>query len=95
MTRAKFESLVDDLVQRTIAPCAAADFGIQAAAQHHFGVDAKDLTPLQAARLAAVLPNPKEWSASNPTSYVKRRTRANISGAETIAVDGRSACFEG
>ena len=70
-------------------------FGIQAAAQHHFGVDAKDLTPLQAARLAAVLPNPKEWSASNPTSYVKRRTRANISGAETIAVDGRSACFEG
>ena len=35
-------------------------FGVQAAAQHHFGVDAKDLTALQAARLAAVLPNPKE-----------------------------------
>jgi monofunctional biosynthetic peptidoglycan transglycosylase len=50
-------------------------FGIQAAAQHHFGVDAKDLTPVQAARLAAVLPNPKEWSASDPTSFVKRRTR--------------------
>jgi monofunctional glycosyltransferase len=70
-------------------------FGIQAAARHHFGVDAKDLTPLQAARLAAVLPNPKEWSASSPSSYVRRRTRANISGAETIAADGRSACFEG
>lgn len=70
-------------------------FGIQAAAQHHFGVDAKDLTALQAARLAAVLPNPKMWSPSEPSSFVRSRTRSIISGAETIAVDGRSACFEG
>ncbi|RYI24160.1 MAG: monofunctional biosynthetic peptidoglycan transglycosylase [Acetobacteraceae bacterium] len=69
-------------------------FGIQAAAQHHFGVDAKDLSALQAARLAAVLPNPKEWSPSKPSSFVKSRTRGIISGAETIAADGRSACFE-
>jgi monofunctional glycosyltransferase len=69
-------------------------FGIQAAAQHHFGVDAKDLTPLQAARLAAVLPDPKGRSASKPSSFVRSRTRSIISGAETIAADGRSACFE-
>lgn len=70
-------------------------FGVQAAAQHHFGVDAKDLTSLQAARLAAVLPDPKGRSASEPSSFVRSRTRAIISGAETIAADGRSACFEG
>ena len=70
-------------------------FGVQAAAQHYFGVDAKDLTPLQAARLAAVLPDPKGRSASKPSTFVKSRTRAIISGAETIAADGRSACFEG
>jgi monofunctional glycosyltransferase len=70
-------------------------FGIQAAAQHHFGVDAKDLSALQAARLAAVLPNPKDRSASDPSSFVRSRTRAIIAGAETIAADGRSACFEG
>jgi monofunctional biosynthetic peptidoglycan transglycosylase len=70
-------------------------FGVQAAAQHHFGVDAKDLTPLQAARLAAVLPDPKGRSASEPSSFVRNRTRSIISGAETIAADGRSACFEG
>jgi monofunctional glycosyltransferase len=70
-------------------------FGVQAAAQHHFGVDAKDLTALQAARLAAVLPDPKGRSASEPTSFVRSRTRSIISGAETIAADGRSACFEG
>lgn len=69
-------------------------FGVQAAAQHHFGVDARDLTPLQAARLAAVLPDPQGRSASEPTSFVRSRTRAIISGAETIAADGRSACFE-
>ncbi len=69
-------------------------FGVQAAAQHHFGVDARDLTALQAARLAAVLPDPKGRSASEPTSFVRSRTRAIISGAETIAADGRSACFE-
>lgn len=70
-------------------------FGVQAAAQHHFGVDAKDLTALQAARLAAVLPDPQGRSASDPSDFVRRRTRAIISGAETIAADGRSACFEG
>jgi monofunctional biosynthetic peptidoglycan transglycosylase len=70
-------------------------FGIQAAAQHHFGVDAKDLSALQAARLAAVLPDPKGRSASEPSSFVRSRTRAIIAGAETIAADGRSACFEG
>lgn len=69
-------------------------FGIQAAAQHHFGVDAKDLTALQAARLAAVLPDPQGRSASKPSDFVRSRTRAIISGAETIAADGRSACFE-
>ena len=70
-------------------------FGIQAAAQHHFGVDARDLTDLQAARLAAVLPNPKEWNPAKPSSFVRSRTRSIISGADTIAADGRSACFEG
>ena len=70
-------------------------FGVQAAAQHYFGVDARNLTALQAARLAAVLPDPKGRSASNPSTFVRSRTRAIISGAETIAVDGRSACFEG
>jgi len=69
-------------------------FGVQAAAQHHFGVDARDLTALQAARLAAVLPDPKGRSASQPSDYVRKRTRGIISGAETIAADGRAGCFQ-
>lgn len=69
-------------------------FGVQAAAQHYFGVDAKDLTATQAARLAAVLPDPKGRSASNPSDFVRKRTRAIMSGAETIAADGRAGCFQ-
>ena len=69
-------------------------FGVQAAAQKNFGVDAKDLSALQAARLAAVLPNPKEYSADNPGSFVRKRTRSIMSGAETIAADGRANCFQ-
>lgn len=69
-------------------------FGVQAAAQHHFGADARALSALQAARLAAVLPDPKGRSASKPSDFVRKRTRAIMSGAETIAADGRSGCFE-
>lgn len=69
-------------------------FGVQAAAQHYFGVDAADLTSRQAALLAAVLPAPQAWSASNPTEYVKRRARRIEDGAATIRKDGRAACFE-
>ena len=70
-------------------------FGVQAAARHYFGVDAADLSPTQAARLAAILPAPKARSASNPSPFVRERTRAIMSGAATIAADGRAACFEG
>ncbi len=69
-------------------------FGVQAAAQHHFNTDARDLTALQAARLAAVLPDPKGRSASDPSNFVRSRSRAIIAGAETIAADGRAVCFQ-
>ena len=68
-------------------------FGVQSAAQHYFNVDARDLTALQSARLAAVLPDPKGRDAADPSSFVRSRTRAIMSGAETIAADGRADCF--
>lgn len=69
-------------------------FGVQAAARHYFGVDAADLTAVQAARLAAILPSPKTRSASNPTNFVRRRAASILDGAATIRADGRAACFE-
>ncbi|SFE48960.1 monofunctional biosynthetic peptidoglycan transglycosylase [Roseivivax sediminis] len=70
-------------------------FGIGAAAEHHFGVAASDLTSRQAALLAAVLPNPKERIASRPSGFVERRAASIRDGAATIDRDGRAACFQG
>ena len=69
-------------------------FGIEAAAQHHFGVSASDLSARQAALLAAVLPNPKERQAVNPSAFIERRARSIADGAATIRADGRASCFQ-
>lgn len=68
-------------------------FGIEAAAKHHFGVPASQLSAAQAARLAVVLPSPKKRSAIRPTAYLKGRARLAQSGAATILADGRADCF--
>lgn len=69
-------------------------FGIGAAAWDHFGVAPADLSPEQAALLAATLPNPKERIASNPSAFMRRRAASIADGAETIRSDGRSDCFK-
>lgn len=44
-------------------------FGIEAAAQHHYGTSAADLSRDQAARLAAVIPAPRSRSPQNMGRY--------------------------
>lgn len=51
-------------------------YGAQAAARTYFRKDAGRLGSAEAARLAAVLPSPRRYSASRPGPYVQRRTRA-------------------
>ncbi|MGR3494161.1 monofunctional biosynthetic peptidoglycan transglycosylase [Citreimonas sp.] len=69
-------------------------FGIEAAALHYFGVTAADLSPAEAARLAAILPSPKTRSAADPTAATRSRAAQIADGAVVIARDGRAACFE-
>jgi len=69
-------------------------FGIQAAARHHFGVDAAQLNRVQAGRLAVVLPDPKGRSATKPGVGLKKHAASVIAGSDMIAADGRAACFE-
>jgi monofunctional biosynthetic peptidoglycan transglycosylase len=49
-------------------------YGAEAASQAYFGKPAALLTPQEAARLAAVLPNPRHWSVRNPGAYVQARS---------------------
>ena len=48
-------------------------FGAQAAARHYFRVDADRLAPMQAARLAVMLPAPKRFEKRPGSAYVAGR----------------------
>ncbi len=69
-------------------------FGVGAAARHYFGVEAGSLSGRQAALLAAILPDPKDRSASRPSGFVQRRAASIQDGAATIDRDGRARCFQ-
>jgi monofunctional biosynthetic peptidoglycan transglycosylase len=81
-------------VYLNVAEFDAGVFGVEAAARHYFGTTAARLTPQQAARLAAILPDPRGRNAARPSAFVQRRAAAIVDGAATIARDGRAACFE-
>lgn len=49
-------------------------YGAQAAARSYFGKDAAQLTPVESARLAAVLPSPRRYNAEHPGPWVQRRS---------------------
>lgn len=49
-------------------------FGIEAASQHYFGKGASDLTPMEAARLVSVLPNPRKYDPTGDQRYVLKRS---------------------
>ena len=48
-------------------------FGIEAAARHYYGKAASQLTALEAAQLASVLPNPLKYQPTGASKYVEKR----------------------
>lgn len=64
-------------------------FGIHAAAEYYFKTTPDKLSLKQAAALASILPAPR---ARNPQTG-SARTRAIVSGAQTIQADGRDSCL--
>jgi len=50
-------------------------FGAEAAARHYYGVGAGALGPEQAARLAAIVPNPRFYDRNRNTAYLARRAQ--------------------
>lgn len=67
-------------------------FGLEAAAQAHFGVSAAKLSPRQAALIAAALPDPKDRNPARPSGFLNRRAAQIAQGAETLKVNGAGAC---
>jgi len=51
-------------------------YGAEAASEYYFHKHAKDLTPVEASLIAAILPDPLKWSPSSPGPYVASRSAA-------------------
>lgn len=49
-------------------------FGIEAASRHYYGKHASELGPEEAARLVAVLPNPRRFNPLGDSRYVTKRS---------------------
>lgn len=70
------------------------NFGAEAAAENYFHKSAASLSAYDAARLAAILPNPDEWRAVAPGPYVASRTDALVFRMAEVSRDGLDACVK-
>jgi monofunctional biosynthetic peptidoglycan transglycosylase len=61
-------------------------FGAEAAARYHFGVTASELSPEQAARLAAMVPHPRKYGPGRTTPYLQRRTATLLARMNQVRV---------
>lgn len=68
------------------------NFGAEAAAQTYFHVPSSALNPYQAARLAAVLPDPGYYKAVQSGPYVTRRTRTIVGRMGQVRRDALDWC---
>jgi monofunctional biosynthetic peptidoglycan transglycosylase len=60
--------------------------GAESASRRYFHRKARDLTPSQAALLAAVLPNPRLWSPVDPTDYLRERQERILKDMQRISI---------
>ena len=61
-------------VYPNVAEMGKMTFGVEAASLRFYKKSAKNLTRAEAARIAAVLPNPIRFSIKNPSAYVMKRS---------------------
>ena len=80
-------------VYLNIAEMGPGIYGVEAAAQHYFNSSAAELSPAEAARLAAILPQPIKRDAGKPGRFVKRYARRIERRARVVRNEGIDACL--
>ncbi len=68
-------------------------FGVEAASRHYFQKSAKNLTRVEAARLAAILPQPIKRDAASPGRYTKRYANRIAGRTRVVANEGLDSCL--
>ncbi len=80
-------------VYLNVAETGIGTYGAEAGAQRYFGKSAASLTPLEAARMAAALPLPKERSVKNPRGWLRGHGNTIAARIGQVRRDGLDACI--
>lgn len=62
-------------------------YGAEAASQYWYRKSALTLTKREAAGIAAILPNPRKFKATNSTSYINRKKGRIVAGMASVKLD--------
>ena len=79
-------------VYLNVAETGIGTYGAEAGSQRYFGHSAASLTPLEAARMAAALPLPKERSVKNPRGWLARHGNTISARIGAVRRDGLDSC---
>jgi monofunctional glycosyltransferase len=81
-------------VYLNIAETGIGTYGVNAGSQRYFGHDADQMTNVEAARIAAILPLPKKRVATSPRGYTRRYGNRIAARTGVVRRDALDACLE-
>ena len=79
-------------VYLNLAETGIGTYGVNAGSQRYFGHDASAMSPLEAARIAAILPLPKKRGAVAPKGFTRRYGNTIAARIGVVGRDGLDAC---
>ncbi|MCB5426185.1 monofunctional biosynthetic peptidoglycan transglycosylase [Altererythrobacter sp. CC-YST694] len=79
-------------VYLNVAETGIGTYGVEAGAQRYFNHSAARLSRVEAARIAAALPLPKERAVVNPTGFTRRYGNTIAARIGTVRRDGFDSC---
>ena len=82
-------------VYLNVAETGIGTYGVEAGAQRYFNHSAAQLSEIEAARIAAALPLPKERPVVNPTGFTRRYGNTIRARIGVVRRDGLDACVYG
>jgi monofunctional glycosyltransferase len=80
-------------VYLNIAETGIGTYGVNAGSQRYFGHDASEMTSVEAARIAAILPLPKKRDAAAPKGYTRRYGNRIKARTGVVKRDALDACL--
>jgi len=80
-------------VYLNLAETGIGTYGVNAGSERYFGHDASAMSATEAARIAAVLPLPKERAAIAPKGFTRRYGNIIAARIPVVARDGLDACI--